>query len=795
MNAILIAGAALVGLPVLLHLIMKQEPKRLTFPAYRFLKQKLRTNQRKLRLRHFILLTLRMLIIALFCLTLYQPTFKSERLHISGEQPVATVIVIDTSPSMGYMANGTSRLDDARTRALEMLNELPDKSPVAVIDTHDLTGAWLPDAAAARRHIEGLKEARGGNQSVSSAVAAAYQRLAKVEQETDAPEPLQKLVAVFTDRTLASWDASRTDDLQTLRKQVPDPKPVHVLFDFGSEQPTNAAIQSVEMRPQVIGANQTANITVSVSAVGAAGESVEVTVIARPTGAARAESSFSKSVAVRNGQSQTVAFELRDLKLGLNQWAFALKAPDNLAFDNTRFLTFKVGAARRILTITDDPKAALFWRAAHIVKDEFGCEVVTPEQVKLNKDGGVVVEYAPDPKKPSEVATDDLRAFEAVCLLAVREPNQPAGSPLWDKLRPYLQTGGKLIVIPAREGWMSLSDYNDHATDLMPGKFARVIDTKRVEPPPPPQTGGTWGEPRDGRNGVTMILDEKALKHPMLKPIEDWRQQKTDRVDVIANPRRATRYWEITPDPTATVVARFRDAEAREAGRPGILERPVLDPKDGNKPKGRVVLLATRMDVSNDDEDKKAYWHDYWNSGESSWYVAFPYLLVRHLAGDTADANFNYPTGATTTTPLPRGKLARDSVVAFAGPPGVITGNDAIIRPNDKQTEIRVSPPRTNVPGNYTLSVSGGDKEVWSDGYSLNAPPDESNLEKVPLEEVEKLVGEGRVVPVSKNVTLRDLLSVSLGQPLDLFPWLLILVLFALVAEGFIANRFYRRVR
>src|SRR4026207_2566343 len=114
MNAILIAGAALVGLPILLHLIMKQEPKRLTFPAFRFLTQRLKTNQRKLRLRHFILLLMRMLLIALFCLTLYQPTMKSDRLNIRGEQPVAVVLVIDTSASMGFTTNEKTRLEEAR---------------------------------------------------------------------------------------------------------------------------------------------------------------------------------------------------------------------------------------------------------------------------------------------------------------------------------------------------------------------------------------------------------------------------------------------------------------------------------------------------------------------------------------------------------------------------------------------------------------------------------------------------------------------------------------------------------
>src|SRR5262245_56077651 len=221
MHAILIAGAALIGLPILLHLIMKQEPKRLTFPAFRFLKQKLKTNQRKLRLRHFILLALRMLLIALFCLTLYQPTFKSEQLKIQGEEPIATVIIIDTSPSMGYLINDKTRLEDACKRALELLDELPEKSPVAVVDTADLSGHWQ-DIPAARKRIAELKEPRGGNQPVNSAVAVAYQLLRTVEQETDAPESLGKLVAIFTDRTAASWNPGQNEDLKKLRDTLPD---------------------------------------------------------------------------------------------------------------------------------------------------------------------------------------------------------------------------------------------------------------------------------------------------------------------------------------------------------------------------------------------------------------------------------------------------------------------------------------------------------------------------------------------------------------------------------------------
>src|SRR5215203_6407979 len=124
MHTILITGAALVGLPILLHLLMKQEPKRLSFPAFRFLVQKLKTNQRKLRLRHFLLLALRMLLIALFAVTLYQPTVLSTGfIDFSSQQPVAVVLVIDTSPSMGYAdGEGKTRLEEAARRAGELLS-------------------------------------------------------------------------------------------------------------------------------------------------------------------------------------------------------------------------------------------------------------------------------------------------------------------------------------------------------------------------------------------------------------------------------------------------------------------------------------------------------------------------------------------------------------------------------------------------------------------------------------------------------------------------------------------------
>ena len=54
LNASLLAGSALVILPVILHLIMRQKPKLLEFPALRFLQKRHDANQRRLQLRHLL---------------------------------------------------------------------------------------------------------------------------------------------------------------------------------------------------------------------------------------------------------------------------------------------------------------------------------------------------------------------------------------------------------------------------------------------------------------------------------------------------------------------------------------------------------------------------------------------------------------------------------------------------------------------------------------------------------------------------------------------------------------------
>ena len=184
---LLLGGLLLTGLPVLLHFLARQKPKTLLFPAYRFLVQKRRTNTRNLRLRHLLLLLLRIALIALICLALARPRLIQD-FGISHERPMALVLVFDTSASMDYRSGDMTRLDLAKKRSIELLEQLPEDCRVLVLDSSNLARAdWLKSLDAARQRINALT-VRPDSTPVTRAVAEGLRRFDEWDRAGDDPE-------------------------------------------------------------------------------------------------------------------------------------------------------------------------------------------------------------------------------------------------------------------------------------------------------------------------------------------------------------------------------------------------------------------------------------------------------------------------------------------------------------------------------------------------------------------------------------------------------------------------------
>src|SRR5262249_12958770 len=145
--------------------------------------------------------------------------------------------------SMEFERGGLTRLEDARRRALELLDELPEGSKVAVLDSAERGGEFLVGAGIIRERIRKL-EIRPANGPVTRLLDRAYAILAELETEGDgATEPPPRYLYIFSDRTRACWDGSDVRNLKV-------PEGINSVFvDVGVAEPEDVAIERLVVDP------------------------------------------------------------------------------------------------------------------------------------------------------------------------------------------------------------------------------------------------------------------------------------------------------------------------------------------------------------------------------------------------------------------------------------------------------------------------------------------------------------------------------------------------------------------
>lgn len=760
---ILITGGVLVGLPVLLHLIMRQEPKRLTFPAFRFLKQQRRINQRKLRLRHWLLLFLRMMLIALICVALTQPSIISQGLNLGGGQPVNAILILDTSPSMGYilfsdrsalpesrkeaarlLGEGTNEawtaLDDARARMLEMLNEFPAGSRVAIVDTADRGRAyWANSLNEARNSIKAIKKPKGNSLPVTNSIESAYTLFARVGAELEpGQETFPKILAVFSDRTTPSWDSSRQQKLIELRDNIPEPKPIQLYVDVGTDKPVNMAITGVEMRPQMISANQPAVINITVEAVGQTYDNIiQVNLDGEKT---------SLPINFPAGNIAVRQFKKEGLKPGLHQAKISLLTGDNLPMDNDWYLTFRVREPRRVLTLVNPPEASLL--TGGMVAHTQAEQQVTLWKTFLDAHGLYTCDVRAT--TPYELSQINWSQYEAVALLGVRSPSDT----LWRQLKTYVEQGGHLIVAPAGPE-MDIAAYQTPAAlAVLPKKFLSWKMIPETQPP----VSWTWDALDPGR--------------PMLKVLREFRESSPGYFQEQAPFTRGL--WTVE-NPTQNrdrIVVGYNDAPDPSERSPAVLEW-------GIGQVGRVVQFTVPITTGAEK------YHTF--ARKDPFFLILVNETVRTLLGDSEDQKFTYFCGDTVVVRLPNLSTQGPNTFYFTGPD--VSPNDAIFN-RGNQSLFRFDADKGSSAGQFTLESEDG---KFVEGFSLNYPPSESNLERFGSEIIEEVFGPNSVVQAVRDLDLAKSFGGNYAAPIELFPFLMIGLLLFMAFENLLSNKFYGR--
>ncbi len=407
-------GALAAGGPVLIHLMLRNKARRMPLPTVRFVIKTQRRTQAWQRLKHILLLLLRILAILLLVAVLARPTLETAALSAGSRRPVAAVFCLDDSASMGYRNENVTRFERARglaVRALRDRDRFPPGSTLALLTGSTPVGATRLslDVDYIRQRVEQLE---GGehDRGVGGMIEHAYRLL----DEADLPA---REIYVFGDLTRQAWrDVPVGAYAERSGVQV-------FCVDVGVEEPVNVAVLDPVLPDRTVSAGATVRVRFGLQVTGARQpRSLEVALDGKPywrlgrVAPEQAERSFQ--------------VELAKLAPGLHQGEIRLRPEDPLRADDVRYFSLHVGSLPKVLVVGEStsPVAAVV------------SAMIAPADLPANRQRTELTQVA-----PADLArVEDFSTFLAVLLADVASvPRAVAGG-----LVRYVTGGGLLMVVP-----------------------------------------------------------------------------------------------------------------------------------------------------------------------------------------------------------------------------------------------------------------------------------------------------------------------------------------------------------
>jgi hypothetical protein len=161
LNPLVLLGLAAAAIPILIHLLNIRKLKLVDFSSLRFLKELQKTRLRRLKIRQWLILLLRTLLVIFLVLAFARPALKGSFAALGGGHASSTVVILlDNSPSMGTRNEYGVLFDQAREAAAKLLNTVTGTDEVYLYllsDVYDPSAVSLPvSSAAALKAISGL---------------------------------------------------------------------------------------------------------------------------------------------------------------------------------------------------------------------------------------------------------------------------------------------------------------------------------------------------------------------------------------------------------------------------------------------------------------------------------------------------------------------------------------------------------------------------------------------------------------------------------------------------------------
>jgi hypothetical protein len=421
----LAAGIA-VAVPIVIHLLFRQQARRVDIGSIYFLRVALRDQAHRRKLRRWLLLALRAAGVLLLAALFARPYWRAPE---SPAQAGAVILLLDRSASMGAGREGKTPWDLARQKARKLIDDLPAGSTLhlASFDAGGIT-PMTPEALRAKGAV--------GPAATDYSPALDWARdlvLSSGRQRSK--------VYLFSDLQRAGIRR---------RPEGPFPETAAVtLVDVGRPLSGNLAVEDVQVEQADFRPGLPTTLAARIANTGLfAARDVGVTLSLDKRPPAH------QTVRLEPHARRIVRFPITLGGPGLYHGSVAIGGEDDFAADDRRWLAFEARSPERILLVDGEPGRSIYAHETYYLETALalrtpGAEAFSGETSSGQSEpaGGrtpfetVRVDW---PASPPDGAGSlpDLGGFRVVVLCNVAEVPEATARALAD----FVKVGGQLVI-------------------------------------------------------------------------------------------------------------------------------------------------------------------------------------------------------------------------------------------------------------------------------------------------------------------------------------------------------------
>lgn len=341
-NALLWPLAAVVAVPLILHLFARTRPPVYNFSSVEFILRIIRSTLRVKRPQDWILLAIRTLLFTALLFVFLRPLFFSQRRLAGLFQIRNVVVVVDSTASMAYVDGAQTRFAAACAEASEVLAGLSNRDTANVVWLNSAPRAVFPEMGANIAYLrDALRRARVTSEAgnIQESLDLATRLLAPTEGKRE--------LCIVSDFQQAAW------------KHVPVVPPAGievVKVPIGAAPAANAAITDLHCYPShpLLGEEVTISCDVHNYSAQPCGRTLFLQV---------GESRLSQHLMIPSWNKATAVFRHSFTTPGAARIAATLEE-DSFPGDDRRWTYLPVVEFMRVGILAADPATANAWGRA-----------------------------------------------------------------------------------------------------------------------------------------------------------------------------------------------------------------------------------------------------------------------------------------------------------------------------------------------------------------------------------------------------------------------------------------------